>query len=300
MTSALDSWIRRTGRFAPRPVLRQALASGLGALEVSLCLHRVGTSRRSTDFQPELTIPPAELDALIELLRDSRPRSHTRWLTVTFDDGYADAASYLESRAGRFPDVGFIFFVCPEKTERAAGFRWDLVEQGASTMADFHETLEVETENARPELTALAALPPYRLATVAECQALVARHPNVLLGNHTNAHFKQTLLTLEQAAREYDRSSETFRRLFGPEQHFAFPFGTPGHEFSQAHVDLLRARGDFLIWSTERRPSAADERKPRAVLPRFPIRGDWSARELALWILARAVLFRTRGTRFRF
>jgi peptidoglycan/xylan/chitin deacetylase (PgdA/CDA1 family) len=299
MAGALDEVARRLGRVTPRPLLRQMLAGALGELKVSLCMHRVSDARRSTDFQPELTMPAAELDALVELLRASRPGAG-RWLTVTFDDGYADAAEYIDSRASRFPDVDFIFFLCPEKTERAAGFRWDLAEQGGMAMEAFHDALDVERENARPELSALAQRAEYRLATVAECQALVAKHLNVALGNHTNSHFQQTRLTAEQAAREYDRSQEIFHRHFGPVQHFAFPFGSPGREFTQTHVDLLRARGDFLIWSTERRPYAPAEQTPRAVLPRFPVRGNESASQVAAWIALRALVHRARGTRFHF
>jgi peptidoglycan/xylan/chitin deacetylase (PgdA/CDA1 family) len=284
----LDPLIARVGRRTPRRALRPLLRAALRGLEVALCLHRVSERRRPGDRQPALTIPPGELDALVELLAASEPK-RSRWLTLTFDDGYADAASYVETRAPRFPSVDWIFFVCPEKTEHQVGFRWDLAHETASLP-------DPRTENRSPELKELGRRLDLALASVEACRRMAAL-PNVSLGNHTNCHFRQTTLSPEQARTEYEASQLDFERLFGPQRHFAFPYGTPDHDFGSAHVELLRAHGPSFLWSTERRPFSPAERIPGAVLPRFPVDGTWGHRELALWIAARALVFRGRGTR---
>ena len=246
--------------------LRALLRASLGDLHVGLCLHRVADGVAG-DW---LTVPTAELDALIELLRSSRPGGERPWLTVGFDDGYDDAAQYVRTRAPRYPDVEWLLFVCPEKTEKRLPFHWDKTADGAP------------------------------LATVDTLRA-VAKLPNVALGNHTNSHRRQTLLSQEDAAREYASSSADFERLFGPQRHFAFPFGTPDREFELRHVTALRElEPQRIIWSTESRPFEASERGPGAVLPRFPIDGEWSHRQTALWICASALRYRMLGPRCRY
>jgi peptidoglycan/xylan/chitin deacetylase (PgdA/CDA1 family) len=290
----MNEFFRTLAVRLPRPLLQTYLGRALSGLNVALCLHRVSIQgRRPGEMQPALSIPAAELDALVELLLASR-RTDERWLTLTFDDGYADAAEYIRTRAERFPTVDLLLFLCAAKTEQRVGFRWDLVEQGEASFAEIGQRTDVRTENQRPELARLASLPDYALATVEECQQL-ARLPNVQLGNHTNCHFRQTSLSLEDAQLEYETSKRDFERLFGPQRHFAFPFGTPGKEFDASHVERLRAMGDPFMWSTVGAPYRQDEVRPGAVLPRFPIDGRETHQQLAFWIASRAVTFRWRS-----
>src|SRR5205085_7432298 len=113
-------------------------------------------------------------------------------LIVSFDDGYRDAAGYVLSRAPLFPQVEWIYFICPEKTERGAGFEWD----------------------AAPDL-----------APIEQCRE-IQRLPNCALGNHTNSHQRPVLQ--EDFAAEIEQSRRDFERLFGPQLHFAVPYGVPG------------------------------------------------------------------------
>lgn len=300
----IAAWV---GEQLPAAALKVMLGQSLRDLGVALCLHRMAEVTRPTDWQPGLNMPPAELDAFIELLLVARPGpASERWLTVSFDDGYHDSAQYIASRAPRFSTVEFLFFVCPEKLELRAGFRWDEVEEamraGApeeAAMALLEAPVNVATENARPELKRLAQVPEYRLSTVEEVRAL-AFLPNVRIGNHTNAHLSAARVTDAQIEEDYQRSAKTFTRVFGPQREFAFPFGTPRHHFTKRHVEMLRALGDFTIWSTEGRPYRLAERTAGAVLPRFPVNGTQSARQLAGWVAARAMYFRARGTRHVF
>ena len=246
--------------------LRELLRVSLGELHLALCLHRIADGVAG-DW---LTVPTGELDALVALLVSSRTAGWRPWLTVSFDDGYDDAAQYVRTRASMYPDVEWLLFVCPEKTEKRLRFHWDTSRDGE------------------------------HLATVDTLRAL-ARLPNVALGNHTNSHRRQSLLSQDEAAREYVSSSSDFERLFGPQRHFAFPFGTPDREFELRHVTALRERdAERLIWTPESRPFEAGERRPGAVLPRFPVDGEWNHRQLALWICASALRYRALGPRYRY
>ncbi len=290
MRSRIDSVIARLGELAPGAVSRPLLRAALKDQAVALCLHRVGR-RRPTDWQPHLCIEEDKLDRLIELLLSIRPRAARGWLTVSFDDGYEDAAAYVAERAHRFPAVEFLLFVCPQKAELNAGFRWDLAErrlaEGEPRPFDTGP-VELDGENQRPDLREVASRPEFRLASV-EALRRLQRLRNVSLGNHTNCHFAATELTREQARHEYERSHSAFTRLFGDTRHFAFPFGGPHHHFDASHVALLRGLGDFVMWTTEPRPYEPSDRKPGAVLPRFSPNGKWSPNGIATWIAARAL-----------
>jgi peptidoglycan/xylan/chitin deacetylase (PgdA/CDA1 family) len=298
-----DELAHRAGGSLPQFALKPMLGAGLAGQGCALCLHRMAPEQRSTDWQPGLNMPPAELDTLIDLLLSSRPGRSDGWLTVTFDDGYADSAEYLRTRATRFPQVEFLFFVCPEKLEHRAGFRWDLAEEAmkrgtprSEAVALVDAPVDLATENSRADLEALGRLPDYQLSTVEEARALTT-FPNITLGNHTNLHLSAVKLADEVVRGDYQRSTQAFSRLFGAQTHFAFPYGTPQHHFAPRHVEMLRALGDFAIWTTEARPYPLHERGPRAVLPRFPVNGERSAHELAGWIAARSLDFRVRGRR---
>ncbi len=261
--AAAERVVLQAGSVLSDSQLRSLLGLVLGDLRVALCLHRV----RLRATAQTLSIAPDQLDRLIELLRASRALQDTPWLTVSFDDGYDDAAAYVASRAPMYSDVEWLLFVCPERSEKGIAFSWD-ERQG--------------------ELTSVSTL--QRLAQM----------PNVALGNHTNSHHKQTALSRREAEVEYQRSFERFSRLFGPQHHFAFPFGTPEHEFTAMHVGALRRISDWTLWSTERRPHAASERKPGAVLPRFPINGAWSYKQIALWMCVLTLRFRSFDTKFHY
>jgi peptidoglycan/xylan/chitin deacetylase (PgdA/CDA1 family) len=260
---------------------------------VALCFHRVAERRRVSELEPTLTLSPSECDRLIAFLRDAGSR-----LTVCFDDGYQDAAEYLLSRAPLFPEVEWLFFVCPEKTERQAGFRWDLAEALCRDDPELDPSalilapVDLPSENQRPELRSVAQDPDFRLADVELCRR-IQRLPNAALGNHTNVHRRQTLMSPEQCRTEYRTSTRDFERLFGAAAHFAFPYG----DFSAQDVDALRELGSFALWSTEPRPYQAWERREGAVLPRFAVDGTRSWKETAVYVALKTMSVRF-GRRF--
>ncbi|MFT3710216.1 MAG: polysaccharide deacetylase family protein [Archangium sp.] len=293
----VDGLAYRAGERMPVIARKLLMKRALGGLSVSLCLHRVADTPRSTDWQPYLCMSSSAITRLTDDLLDAGAR-----VTVTFDDGYRDAAEWLEQNAARFPQVEFLFFVCPEKAEQRAGFRWDLVEtRGLAERADelMSPVPNVAIENTRSELRELASRPEFALSTVDELKALARSAKNVKLGNHTNLHLSPARFPDEVVREDFRRSTAAFERLFGTQQHFAFPFGTPQHHFTQKHVDWLQALGDFTIWTTEARPYRAAEVEG-GVLPRFPVNGQKDPASLAGWIAARALDFRVRGSKFRY
>jgi hypothetical protein len=275
------------------------LRLSLRAQHVALCFHRVASRRREGELLPNLSMAPAEIDRLVEFLQEATQRSD-RWLTMCFDDGYRDAAEYILSRAPRFPQVEWIFFICPQKTERQVGFRWDLAEvlrgQGARVDHDdvVFAAVDVPTENARKDLRRLAGDPRFALADAELCRQ-IQRLPNGALGNHTNVHHRAAQLGLDECRREYERSMQDFRRLFGEPSHFAFPFGVPGVDFDERHVAMLRGMGSFQVWSTEPRSYDTSERAERTVLPRFAVDGTRTWKETVAHIVVRSL--RTRVAR---
>jgi hypothetical protein len=249
-------------------------------------MHRV--SRKHRDI---LTMPETELDAFLEGAVHARPtpsQTPGSWLTVAFDDGYDDACYYIETRARRFPDVEWLLFVCPDKAERRVGFRWDL------PTVDHVSPRDIDTENRREDLRAAARLQDCHLASVKQARSLQLL-PNADVGNHTNCHFRPVDLPLPRFEEELARSSADFARLFGSQRHFAFPFGTPEEDFDRRHVEVLRAIGDFVIWTTARQPYRPEHRRPGAVLPRFPVDGRRTPVQLAFWIALLSLRARTRG-----
>jgi peptidoglycan/xylan/chitin deacetylase (PgdA/CDA1 family) len=284
-------------------VVAALLRAGLGDRCVSLCFHRiVAGARRPGELNPKLTMPEEDIDRLIRFLLDSARRDD-RWLTVCFDDGYREAAEYVLSRAPRHPEVEWLFFVCPEKTERQVGFRWDLAEASGGRLGDLesvvHAPADPSCENLRAELRGVAADARFALADVDACRRLQSL-PNVQLGNHSNAHLRSVLLDPDRFRAEWEKSSADFRRLFGELRHVAFPFGVPGVDFDARHVDALRRMGRFEVWSTEPRPFRRDERGASAVLPRFAVDGTRSWKEGAAHLALHAMRTRVRSPRYSF
>lgn|GEM_PF-783005 len=261
----------------------------VGNAHVAICLHRVG-NRSVASGSSQLHSDADQLDRLIRTLVDTR-RTGAPWLTLAFDDGYLDAIEYVRTRAPIFPSVEWMVFVCPEKAEREAGFRWDVA---GATQVTIEQAMQCETENARPELLAAGRAAESRIASVQAACAL-ATLPNVTLGNHTNTHALQTRLLPSESNAEYARSIADFIRLLGPHRQFAFPFGTPHYEVTKDHVRQLWKHGVFDVWTTENRTYSVAERDAGAPLPRFSPDGRWSPGSIIFWMAAHS--FRQRWLR---
>jgi peptidoglycan/xylan/chitin deacetylase (PgdA/CDA1 family) len=295
MRAAIVDNVLEAYRVMPAVGLRCLLGAALGGAQVALCLHRVRMVPAPRGANASgLVIDAGNLDALLDLLVRSGPSDGRRRLTVSFDDGYADAAEYVASRHARYPDVSWLFFVCPQKIEKRAGFRWDAAASGNPAILD--APLDVRAENDRPELRGLGDVEATRLMTVEQCLR-IRELPNVALGNHTNTHFKHAALRLEDSRHDIASSKSDFEKLFGPTPHFAFPFGTPATEVGPENAALARELGYTRVWSTEPRPYHEEEMGRASLLPRFPVVGTWPARKIALYMTIRAVRWRLAAAR---
>jgi hypothetical protein len=275
----------------PRSAMAGLLRRAVGTRRVALCLHQTRRDDEPPHPLADNSSRETDIDELIALLSEALPSAGQ--LTVTVDDGYAAAAAYVSTRAPRFPAVEWLYCVCPQKTEKGIGFRWDLLADGlrrnpARIPLTATEPPDPDRENERRDLAALAATPEYRLATVEECRKLAAL-PNVALGNHGNAHLGWELLTAEQAEQDIAGSLADFERLFGVCEHFAIPFGIPGRSFDERHIRAIRARTRAVIWTTEGRAYDPAERHPKALLPRFGVSGSWRGRRTAAYIALRCL-----------
>jgi hypothetical protein len=263
----------------PDSVMRRLARRSLGGLEVYLCLHRVRfTSQPNSNLQ-DTEISAAELDRLLMLLGCDASDSAAPKVTATFDDGYADAVEYVKTRHATFPNINWMFFVCPTKTRDRVGFRWDLASPELPMDAQF----AVALENRRPELQGLADETRCQLATVAQLRE-VAALPRVSLGNHSNCHFPLAALDAESSAREIRESRRDFQELFGESSLFAFPFGVERMHFGPEHVAVLKSEGYGRLFSVEPRPVQAGVRQPFEVVPRFAVMGTWPSSKTALYI----------------
>jgi peptidoglycan/xylan/chitin deacetylase (PgdA/CDA1 family) len=294
--SVVDAMVRTWATVAPRGVLRAAYGAAVGRAHVAMCLHRVNTPGPMAPL-PWINVSAACLDELLEMIEPHHRGSSK--LTLTFDDGYRDAVIYVTERAPQLPHVDWIVFVCPEKTRTRAGYRWDLHDalRRSGSRVDFDSVMDspmdVRTENLRQDLLELGDHDDFALATVEELRAAADR-PNVRLGNHSNSHFRFEELSDEDAEHEVRSSARALDELVGSHHDFAFPFGTPGTEFSQRDVGLVRSCYPAVkIWSTEGRPYLPDE-ETDGVLPRIPHFGDWSPKRMLAFITYCAISHRGR------
>src|SRR5436305_14935382 len=104
MKEALSRPLLRALAAADGRTLVRALRSNLRGLQVALVFHRVGQTR------DKLRMPAEEIDRIVEAMGEACSA-----LTVSFDDGFREAAEYVLSRAPRLPQVEWLWFVCPEK-----------------------------------------------------------------------------------------------------------------------------------------------------------------------------------------
>lgn len=291
----------------------------LGKQDLALCLHRVCETRRTTDPYPANTIEKAKLLHMLSLVSAFHRQGPSR-LTLSFDDGYADAVEFVRTEAPRYPQIEWIVFICPIKSEKRIGFRWDRFElaqhgdqdavlrrvksqmdpgsfppsiQGESLYQHINKGLDPGLDAIDPSLRIFPDLDPFRLSSLAELKALL-EIPAVRLGNHSNTHLRLSTLSDSQANREIQDSLAAMQRLFAPTQDFAIPFGTPARDYLPPHIELLRRNGVRSIWTTYSAPFWPRESRAGAVLPRFVIIGTWSYKRILLYIALTSFAHRYR------
>lgn len=296
-SSMVEAMVRASGAVLPRWALRAAYGTAVGSAYVAVCLHRVSTPGPLAPL-PWINVTAARLDELIAMIEPHHRRSSK--LTLTFDDGYRDAVTYVTQRAPQLPHVDWILFACPGKTRTRAGYRWDLHEatRRSGSSVDFDSVMDspmdVDSENQRRDLLVLGDDDDFALATVEELLS-AAEPPNVRIGNHSNNHFSFDELSAEAAEQEIRCSARVLDELVGSHTDFAFPFGTPGSEFSARDVELVRScYPSVTIWSTEGRTYRPQDHTDGSILPRIPHFGDWTAKRMLAFMTYCAASHRMR------
>lgn len=255
--------------------------------DVALCLHRVAVdNRRQSDPYPPATIEENKLIQLLDFLENIYKDSKNSFF-VTFDDGYLDGVQFTKKFASKYPNGIFILFICPEKIQLQAGFRWDLYEEkqlNASVKLTkyLNENLDIESENNRSELKEIYQNPKFQLASVEDIK-IAANQPNVHIGNHSNCHFNFCNLPNGIWQKEISNSFDNINRVFGKTDYFAFPFGTPKTQFLDEQADYIQEKFKVSVWSTE--PGFISRENPKLVKRRFAISGDQSLQSLKITFL---------------
>ncbi len=275
-------------RAMPRAVLQRIVGRAVGDLGIAVCLHRVGLDTDDEQLLPWLAHDPREIDELIELFARAPGR-----LTISFDDGYADAYEYVRDRAPRHPDVAWLYMVCPKRTVDRRGFPWDLwvLADNERAPLKFLDEWAEHVDGGALEFDDAAAVgvaehPSYQLATVEQCRELAAL-PNVELGNHTDHHVAMAWLDDTELADEIRQPERAYATTFGGLRHLALPFGC--EPFVRAE-DIDRVRGVTeadIVWTIESWPFHPDE--VAADGPTVRARFGWSStglppRGLALYM----------------
>lgn len=267
----------------PMALYRRLLPVAFADKSIALCLHRVTDARRATDPYPDNTFLEHDLVALLDMLYEVLPDQR---LIITFDDGYEDATQFIHQYAHRYANARFIVFICPEKVIQQAGFRWDLYEVVGG---DFYSVLSakqnISEENQRRDLKDVGADPRFRM-TSADGLTALTQYRNVSLGNHSNCHFNFARLADGDWQKEVERSFEDFDSLFGRTLDFAFPFGTPGRQFTAEQAQFIKEHYGVNVWSTGRggNPETGDP----TYLNRFALPGHHPIKLLLLSMIRHA------------
>lgn len=204
-----------------------------------------------------------------------------RSVLVTFDDGYRgvldEALPILERY--RIPAV---VFVCSTPIEQGQEFWFDAVGRRAGERAvlearrasvDAWRAVVASSESiARPDAA-------HRPMTIDELRRLAAS-PLIEIGAHTLLHPTLALASRAEQQREIAGSRDALERMLGTRvRAFAYPYGSPGLDYSADTVGLVRDAGFDLGFSTVEAFASATGNPYE--IPRFTMLESTDGAELA-------------------
>jgi peptidoglycan/xylan/chitin deacetylase (PgdA/CDA1 family) len=236
------------------------------------------------------------LDEALRRVRDGHSR---RFVSFTFDDGYADAYT-LVLPVFRRHQAPFTVYVTTGILERTADFWWQGLEElilcndevsipgdpqvyACRTMAEKVNLFDficskyhADMRGFRPILDELLYnVNPTELKntlTLDQLRALAA-DPFVEIGSHSVTHRPLSQLSFTEARHEIVESRRVLEHLLGREvRHFCYPYGT-SHMCGEREFDLTRACGyttGTINWGGNMLPTHRDH--PHA-LPRLDVIG---------------------------
>ena len=301
--------------------LFETLSRARGAI---LTLHHVREERRR-GFAPNahLSVSPGFLDDLLDRLRRRsidivamdevadrlRSRAGTRFVSVTFDDGYRDnlheAVPVLRAHG-----APFTIYVTSGFVRGTAGPWWEnlerivrerdrlmvqvpdgsVLEVDCSTLAakneayealiDFYKTRvpEPEVERHVSELCWLYCKGEPGIDSGimnARELALLAENPLCTFGAHTATHRSLARLSEAEAEREIASGRDDLERMTGKRaRHFAFPYGFPAAA-GQREFELARRLGFETAVTTRRGVLYDSHAEHLTALPRISLNGHY-------------------------
>lgn len=175
-----------------------------------------------------------------------------RAVLVTFDDGYRavlDRALPILERH-RIPAI---VFACLGPITRGTHFWFDSVCRTAGESAVLEARgapIHTWTSVIRSSDTPAPVSDSHRPLTVGELRRLAAS-PLVDIGGHTVSHPTLALMSKDEQEREVDGCRGGLQDIVGtPMDAFAYPYGCPTHDYSQATIDVVKHAGFSMAFTT--------------------------------------------------
>ncbi len=193
-----------------------------------------------------------------------------RPVLVTFDDGYRSVFELARPSLLRHK-VPAAMFICSEPVRRQRLFWFDAVARarGAAAVADLRDQPDGEWRRAAAEDDAPASAAP-AIAPMTEAQVRQLADEGFAIGVHTASHARLAGLSATAQREELASCRTALESWTGrPINSVAYPFGSPGTDYSDETVAIADALG-FTAGFTTRgdfaRPSEPDLERSRFVV----------------------------------
>ena len=244
--------------------IERALQKSLGGASLAICLHRITDSNEETTKSP-LTITTKTLEKILHSLNHVSQGHGAGEILVTFDDGYSETLEFIENKKHLFPNLSWIYFICPQKCARNENYVWDREE---TTISSLEKCLEASQKY------------------------------SFKIGNHTNTHRAISTLSDKEIENEINDSIEILERYKIPHRDFAFPFGYPGVHFTDKQTKIIKRiylnHGiNAKTWSTE--PYPFNNTNEKESIPRIPILGTETASSSLSKILMQSIKLKIKS-----
>ena len=258
--------IHGVSRTLSRESLEKSIEKTLRSTNLAICLHRITDSDSDRTKNP-LTITSKTLKELLSSLNRIACGSDVGKLTITFDDGYMESLEFIQKNQSNYPNLSWIYFICPEKSIKNEGFEWD-------------------PPNKKAELS-----------SIERCFSAHKKH-SIKIGNHTNSHRSISTLSNDEIINEIQLSIKKLKDHNIDHTDFAFPYGYPNVHFTESQSTLIkneysRHSIDVSLWSTEPYPYPAKSNP--IIIPRIPILGTEDSTSSLSKILMQSIKLKIRN-----
>ena len=263
-----------------------------------LCYHGVVSSRTPDPQIPfrVLHVTDEELETHCRFLRkECNPISLYRWkaslsggpplpprpVLLTFDDGYRSVFTLARPILQKY-SMPAVVFVCSDPVEKRELLWYDAAarsigESGVDAVGRLPYA-EWQAACAKFDLRASEDDPTSPL-TIHEVKTLAAT-PGIELGGHTTTHIRLTTASRDEQHRQVIRNKQRLEEWIGaPIRAFAYPNGLPESDYDNESIELVKAAGYELAFTTVQKFAGVDQQFFE--VPRFLMLAGISEPELA-------------------